>query len=84
MSKRTTIAVTLNGTPLVGAQVLVGNLLGGWEETDENGEVTFLTDDDFAATLPVTVRSDSLPQDAIFGCVLESGESEHIHIVNPV
>lgn len=70
-----TITITYDGEPLVGAEVLstAKNII---TTTDANGQVTYSVADDYAVVVLMAVRHESFPMKAYIGlCLLEAGEN---------
>lgn len=73
--KTTKVITIFNNVPVNGAKILAGTLLNNWRTTDVNGEISFQTEDDFVAVLPIIVRDSGAGQDVYFTKVVESGDT---------
>ena len=77
MSKRITLTVTQAGTPIEGADVVVGDIVETALTTDENGTTAFLVPDDFDAYAHVLAVKE--PDLRVIGYLrLQAGESYEI------
>ena len=76
----TTLTVTYDGQPLVGAEVCMGSYMERFLTTDENGQIISDLAKNFAIVAPVVVRHASVG--TVMGSVLliESGASTTLDI----
>jgi hypothetical protein len=81
----TRIHVSLNGEPMKGADVYVGELLGTKLTTNANGRVSFeLTPADWKGCVTILIEGVPTMQRVIAQVLLKEGKDHEIDIIQPL